>query len=62
MFITCIRGLTHCDSFVHSFVVVQEELLNGMYFVNEPDVRGTHTGDALGRFAENIKDMADPDK
>ena len=23
---------------------------------------GTHTGDALGRFAKNIKDMADPDK
>ena len=37
-----------------SFVVSQEELLNAMYFVNEPEVRGTHTGDALRMAVDDV--------
>lgn len=29
--------------------------------LGEEPKSGTHTGDALGRFVENVKDIADPD-
>ena len=33
----------------------------GQAFGEEPE-SGTHTGDALGRFVDNVKDATDPDK
>jgi hypothetical protein len=33
----------------------------GQAFGEEPE-SGTHTGDALGRFVDNVKDATDPDE
>lgn len=35
--------------------------MGGQAFGEAPE-SGTHTGDALGRFVENIKDATDPEK